>query len=357
MKNLEENYKELEEINTKLDEKKKELDKLENEISELKEKYPEVSYEELAKKSDINEYVHKVIDLKQQEKQLIKIKADYARLDQEKIDLESVKNQLLKDKKEQVQNEREKIQARIKQKEELEAKKQEFVNDLNKLLSKEGILKGKDAVSLACTASSLQKCKFLSEEEKQNLKKQINEKLSKNNKSISELYIKKNESKSKATKKLEIKNKITSVIAKGKKSTIESIKTKFINSTVKVASGVKELYEGFCNSRKKSVQQKLDFVIELLNEKMSNIEKMKEEYENQNKILQQKLDILEQQFMNQNMLNETSSDQINNNEQKEESEKKANKKADLYKQQRNLWLEKGFIDMAQNQENSQSMSM
>lgn len=351
MKNLEENQKELEEINAKLDEKKKELDKLENEVSELKENYPEVSYEELAQKSDINEYVHKVIDLKQKEIQLQDMKAEYVRLDQEKIDLESVKDQLLKNQNEvETKNEIEK--------EEQEVRKQEFMDEIAELLSKKGILKGNEAVSLACKASSLQNCKFLSEEEKQNLKNQIDEKLADNNKLINESHVKIKEPKVKVNKKLNIKNKTNSIVAKGKKPTIDSIKNRFTRSIGKVVSNVQGLYQKFCNSRKKSIQQQLDSVIEALNAAMEDIEVMREEYKNQNEMLQKKLDDLEQHYKKQDSLNETFSSQINDDEKKEETEQKSNNREiiELYKMKGAYMQQKKYNEL-QNQENSQSMAM
>lgn len=65
MRNLEEIYIEIEKTNTKLDEIKQTIKKLENLVSELKEKYPEISYEQLAQKNNIKEYVNKVIESKQ----------------------------------------------------------------------------------------------------------------------------------------------------------------------------------------------------------------------------------------------------------------------------------------------------
>ena len=58
----------LEKLNAKLVEVKKEIDNFEKNISELKEKYPEISAYELATKSNVNEYIEKIVEIGKKQK-------------------------------------------------------------------------------------------------------------------------------------------------------------------------------------------------------------------------------------------------------------------------------------------------
>ena len=93
MRNLEEIYIETEKTNTKLDEIKQTIKKLENLVSELKEKYPEISYEQLAQKNNIKEYVNKVIESKQKELELECKKSESVKLYDKIHNLENEKKQ------------------------------------------------------------------------------------------------------------------------------------------------------------------------------------------------------------------------------------------------------------------------
>ena len=230
----------LEEINAKLVAVNKEIDNLEKSISELKEKYPEISAYELASKSNANEYIEKIVEIG--------------------------KKQIL-----------------------LQAKKSEYEN-INKIISKHGILKWRDLTTLICAISTLQECDFLTEEDKNNIKLRIDNRIAENNELINQIDIKINEPKVSMINKVNIKNAVKSVVAKGKESTINSMRLDFENSVGNITKHVRNIYQRFCESKKKKIQNYLNYIVENINE---NVNGLKESNAIDNEFLNQQLSNLE----------------------------------------------------------------
>lgn len=258
--------KALEEINIKLIEKKQEIENLENNISELKEKYPEISAYELATRSNSNEYIEKIREINQEEILLKTKKSEYENLHQEKINIEN-------ENKKNGNN--------------------EFVKNINKIISKHGILKWKDLATLICVSSTLKKCRFLTEEDRNNIKLKIDNRIAENNELINQISIRVNEPRVSAVNKFNMKSKITSTIAKGKESTINEMKSQFDASTQKVIGNAQDIYHKFCNSKLKEIQNQLDCVISNIND---NIEKINKKNNSENESLNQQLFDLEKRF-------------------------------------------------------------
>lgn len=258
--------KALEEINIKLIEKKQEIENLENNISELKEKYPEISAYELATRSNSNEYIEKIREINQEEILLKTKKSEYENLHQEKINIEN-------ENKKNGNN--------------------EFVKNINKIISKHGILKWKDLATLICVSSTLKKCRFLTEEDRNNIKLKIDNRIAENNELINQISIRVNEPRVSAVNKFNMKSKITSTIAKGKESTINEMKSQFEASTQKVIGNAQDIYHKFCNSKLKEIQNQLDCVISNIND---NIEKINKKNNSENESLNQQLFDLEKRF-------------------------------------------------------------
>lgn len=258
--------KALEEINIKLIEKKQEIENLENNISELKEKYPEISAYELATRSNSNEYIEKIREINQEEILLKTKKSEYENLHQEKINIEN-------ENKKNGNN--------------------EFVKNINKIISKHGILKWKDLVTLICVSSTLKKCRFLTEEDRNNIKLKIDNRIAENNELINQISIRVNEPRVSAVNKFNMKSKIASTIAKGKESTINEMKSQFEASTQKVIGNAQDIYHKFCNSKLKEIQNQLDCVISNIND---NIEKINKKNNSENESLNQQLFDLEKRF-------------------------------------------------------------
>lgn len=258
--------KALEEINIKLIEKKQEIENLENNISELKEKYPEISAYELATRSNSNEYIEKIREINQEEILLKTKKSEYENLHQEKINIEN-------ENKKNGNN--------------------EFVKNINKIISKHGILKWKDLATLICVSSTLKKCRFLTEEDRNNIKLKIDNRIAENNELINQISIRVNEPRVSAVNKFNMKSKITSTIAKGKESTINEMKSQFEASTQKVIGNAQDIYHKFCNSKLKEIQNQLDCVISNIND---NIEKINKKKNSENESLNQQLFDLEKRF-------------------------------------------------------------
>ena len=256
----------LEKINIKLIEKKQEIENLENNISELKEKYPEISAYELATRSNSNEYIEKIREINQKEMLLKTRKSEYKNLRHEKINIEN-------ENKKNGNN--------------------EFVNNINKIISKHGILKWKDLATLICALSTLEKCKFLTEEDRNNIKLKIDNRIAENNELINQISIRVNEPRVSAVNKFNMKSKITSIVAKGKESTINEMKSQFEASTQKVIGNAQDIYHKFCNSKLKEIQDQLDCVISNIND---NIEKINKKNNNENESLNQQLFDLEKRF-------------------------------------------------------------
>lgn len=258
--------KALEEINIKLIEKKQEIENLENNISELKEKYPEISAYELATRSNSNEYIEKIREINQEEILLKTKKSEYENLHQEKINIEN-------ENKKNGNN--------------------EFVKNINKIISKHGILKWKDLATLICVSSTLKKCRFLTEEDRNNIKLKIDNRIAENNELINQISIRVNKPRVSAVNKFNMKSKITSTIAKGKESTINEMKSQFDASTQKVIGNAQDIYHKFCNSKLKEIQNQLDCVISNIND---NIEKINKKNNSENESLNQQLFDLEKRF-------------------------------------------------------------
>ena len=188
---------------------------------------------------------------------------------------------------------------------ELNECKKEFMNNLDQILSKKGILSGKDLSVLICVTSSLDDCSFLSETEKMDVKLKLEEKVSKNNELINNVSIKIKAPEVKNAKKVNIKNKVTCVIAKGKESTINSIKDKFSKlSSIKI-SDARNIYQEFCDFKKKKIQKQLDYAFEKINDTIDEIKKMNDLCVNESDKLTQKLEELEIDFEKQNELNKS----------------------------------------------------
>lgn len=245
--------KDLKEMNVQLDEKKKEINNLEIAISELKENYPEISAYELATRDNSNEYIEKIREINKKQFILQVKKSEYEKLLQEKINLEEKSND-------------------------------EFISNINKIISKHGILNWKDLTTLICTISILQKCDFLMEEDKIDIKLRINNRISENNELINQIAIKVKEPKVGITNKLNIKNKTTSVVAKGKKSTISTMKSDFENSVDKVVKNAKDIYQKFCDSKSEKIYHYLDSIVENINKNIKRIKELQTK-ENLNKLL------------------------------------------------------------------------
>ena len=245
----------MKDIEKRLDSITKEINSLENNISELKEKYPEISAYELVTRSNSNEYFDGIKEIIKQ--QII--------LQEKKLEYEN----LIKEENSRINN-------------------NDFVDIINKIISKHGILNWSDLTVLTYSISILEKCNFLTEEEKNNIKLKIENRILENNELIGQICIKINNPKIDITNKVIIKNKTTSVIAKGKESTINSMKKEFKNSVNQTIKNAKDIYQKFCDSKINKIQYYLDNFIENINEKAKEI--------NENDILNQKLLELERKF-------------------------------------------------------------
>ena len=100
-----------------------------------------------------------------------------------------------------------------------------------------------------------------------------------NNKSISQIGIKVNEPKVKVTNKLKIKNKITSVIAKGKDSTVSEIKSKFKSSVGKIVEDVQDIYQKLCVLNKVEINE-----YKILSQRLLDLEKKYKKQEESKKM-------------------------------------------------------------------------
>lgn len=245
----------MKDIQKRLDSITKEINSLENNISELKEKYPEISAYELVTRSNSNEYFDGIKKIIKQQIILQEKKSEY--------------ENLIKEEDNRVNN-------------------NDFVDIINKIISKHGILNWTDLTVLTYSISILEKCNFSTEEEKNNIKLKIENRILENNELIGQIYIKINDPKIDITNKVIIKNKTTSVIAKGKESTINSMKKEFKNSVNQTIKNAKDIYQKFCDSKINKIQYYLDNFIENINEKAKEI--------NENDILNQKLLELERKF-------------------------------------------------------------
>lgn len=256
----------LEKLNAKLVEVKKEIDNFEKNISELKEKYPEISAYELATKSNANEYIEKIVEIGKKQILLQSKKSEYEKLNNEKTILEENNKK---------------------------ANDNEFVDNINKIISKHGILKWRDLTTLICSISVLQECDFLTEEDKNNIKLRIDNRIAENNELINQIDIKINEPKVSMINKVNIKNAVKSVVAKGKESTINSMRLDFENSVGNITKHVRNIYQRFCESKKKKIQNYLNYIVENINE---NVNGLKESNAIDNEFLNQQLSNLERNF-------------------------------------------------------------
>ena len=281
MRNLEEIYIETEKTTTKLDEIKHTIKKLENLVSELKEKYPEISYEQLAQKNNIKEYVNKVIESKQKE-----------------LELECKKSESVKlyDKIHNLENEK-------KQREESFGK-QNLIEGINKILFTKGVLDENDVEILTCLMPYLQECSFLSEDEKREIKIKIDEKIKENNQLLNKLNVVIKTQKVNITEKFYMKNKVTSVVAKGKESVINLIRLNFGNFVDKVVRVDKTMYQKLCDLKSKDIKKYISYVFKLVEESEKNNDSNKDLIE----FIDEQLSNLERQFENQTKLPKKSID-------------------------------------------------
>lgn len=96
-----------------------------------------------------------------------------------------------------------------------------------------------------------------------------------NNESIRKICIKVNVPKVKLTNKPRIKNKITSVIAKGKDSTINEMKSKFKLSVGKIIGNVPHIYQKLCDLHNDEMNESKT-LNQLLSDLENNYKKQKE---------------------------------------------------------------------------------
>ena len=112
--------------------------------------------------------------------------------------------------------------------------------------------------------------------EYEKLNKETDKKVN-NNESINLIGIKVNEPKVKVTNKPKIKNKITSVIAKGKDSTINEMKSEFKSSVGKIIGYVQDIHQKLCDLHNDEMNES-----KILNQRLSDLEKnYKKQEENQ----------------------------------------------------------------------------
>ena len=93
--------------------------------------------------------------------------------------------------------------------------------------------------------------------------------------------------------KVNIKNAVKSVVAKGKESTINSMRLDFENSVGNITKHVRNIYQRFCESKKKKIQNYLNYIVENINE---NVNGLKESNAIDNEFLNQQLSNLERNF-------------------------------------------------------------
>lgn len=86
---------------------------------------------------------------------------------------------------------------------------------------------------------------------------------------------------------------LKSVVAKGKESTINSMRLDFENSVGNITKHVRNIYQRFCESKKKKIQNYLNYIVENINE---NVNGLKESNAIDNEFLNQQLSNLERNF-------------------------------------------------------------
>lgn len=178
----------------------------------------------------------------------------------------------------------------MKDLEELNIKLTEKKNEIDNLESSISELKEKypeiSAYELATKSNVTEYIEKIREINKKQIQLQAKrleyEKLSQeknNNKSISQIGIKVNEPKVKVTNKLKIKNKITSVIAKGKDSTVSEIKSKFKSSVGKIVEDVQDIYQKLCVLNKVEINE-----YKILSQRLLDLEKKYKKQEESKKM-------------------------------------------------------------------------
>lgn len=140
--------------------------------------------------------------------------------------------------------------------------------------------------------------------EYEKLNKETDKKVN-NNESINLIGIKVNEPKVKVTNKPKIKNKITSVIAKGKDSTINEIKSEFKSLVGKIIGYVQDIHQKLCDLHNDEMNES-----KILNQRLSDLEKNYKKQEENQKINNIKSSIKIQKIYRQLF-------ESNNQEQKE----------------------------------------
>jgi len=140
--------------------------------------------------------------------------------------------------------------------------------------------------------------------EYEKLNKETDKKVN-NNELINLIGIKVNEPKVKVTNKPKIKNKITSVIAKGKDSTINEMKSEFKSSVGKIIGYVQDIHQKLCDLHNDEMNES-----KILNQRLSDLEKNYKKQEENQKINNIKSSIKIQKIYRQLF-------ESNNQEQKE----------------------------------------
>lgn len=203
----------------------------------------------------------------------------------------------------------------MKDLEELNIKLTEKKNEIDNLESSISELKEKypeiSAYELATKSNVTEYIEKIREINKKQIQLQAKrleyEKLSQeknNNKSISQIGIKVNEPKVKVTNKLKIKNKITSVIAKGKDSTVSEIKSKFKSSVGKIVEDVQDIYQKLCVLNKVEINES-----KILSQRLLDLEKKYKKQEESKKMKDMNSEIKNQKMYRQLL-------ESNNQEQK-----------------------------------------
>lgn len=311
--NYEENFKALQTINLEVDKLKEELDKLNESIDYIKTNYPDGTiYDLLSSDKSIEDYKANVIRLKKEEQERIEKNAEYTEKLKEQEILQELVDNYVSNLKDKINNNREQISERKLEKErkaqELENIKQNFKVNFEKTMSKPGLLKEKVASKLL---NDILYSKCLSEQEKSEYRNEVNKRLKENE----EILIK--EPKVKTEKKHIIKNKFKCVVAKGKEATVNAIKNAFNKSIGKVVSGVKGIYQRFCDKVTKSIQEELDYSFGYIESLMNQMEEMNAKYQEEISNLKDNISNLKNHISRQEDLN--SAFDINLNANKNES--------------------------------------
>lgn len=234
---MEDLLKEQEKINEEIEKKEKRKEELEKEINELQQQKSELNeeYKKFPSDTSLEKITEKEISDKiafaqksnKIEKELKAKKEELAKIDPELSNLykEQVKNEKLISKKEK------EIKKEEKKEEKKNAKLQDQIKEFEELSASNQLLTGKKLVKYINTFNTIQSSN-LSDEEKKEFRKKFNDRLSLNNALLDgKVVIKDSKVEPKEEPKVTTKH---SVVAKGKKFTVENFKAKFANAKDKV---------------------------------------------------------------------------------------------------------------------------